>query len=194
MSADQLRGWARFQDLVFSDLQRYRPHESGWLRVLFRCITLPGMLACIFVRAMQVLGDHGHVRLANALRTPANLLTGIDIVPGFTVGRGLLLAHPTGVAFGVGTVIGDNVSFAGGVTCAARYAIENVPNEFPIIEDDVTLGAHSVLVGRVRIGKGALVGANSVVLSDVPAGAVVMGVPARKVGVRDDSGPAAPGA
>ncbi len=189
MSGDQLRGWARFQDLVFSDLQRYRPNESGWAKVLFRCVTLPGMLACLFVRAMQVLGEHGHLRLANTLRTPANVIIGIDLVPGFTVGRGLLLAHPTGVAFGVGTVIGDNVSFAGGVTCAARYAIENVENEFPVIEDGATLGAHAVLVGKVRIGKHALVGANSVVLSDVPDYAVVMGVPARKVGTREDVAP-----
>lgn len=188
MSADQLQGWARFQDLVFSDLQRYRPGEASWAHVLFRCITLPGMVASLFVRAMQVLDEHGKTRLANALRTPAHMAIGIDLLPGLRIGRGLMLAHPHGVAFGGQVRIGDNVTFAGGVTCAARYADENMAEEqeFAVIEDGALLGAHAVLVGGVRIGRHAMVGANTVVLSDVPDYAVVLGVPARQVGNRKD--------
>ncbi len=189
MTTDDVRGFARFQDLVFSDLQRYRPGEGSWPKVLFRCLTLPGMVASIFLRAMQVLGEHGHRRVANVLRTPALVLTGADFVPGMRVGRGLLLAHPVGVTFGAGTVIGDNVSFAAGVTCAARYAIANVPNEFPTIGDGAVLGAHAVVVGGVKVGDHAMVGANSVVLSDVPDYAVVIGNPARRVGTREDVTP-----
>lgn len=186
MSADQERGWARFRDLVFSDLQRYRPAEASWAHVLFRCLTLPGMVASLFVRAMQVLDEQGHTRLANALRTPAHMAIGIDLLPGMRIGRGLMLAHPHGVAFGGHVRIGDNVTMAGGVTCAARYALENVEQEFATIEDGALLGAHAVLVGGVRIGRHAMVGANTVVLSDVPDYAVVMGVPARQVGNRKD--------
>jgi serine O-acetyltransferase len=184
MSSGELKGFARFQDLVFSDLQVYRPNEASWPRVLFRCVTLPGLLACLFVRAMQVLGDSGHVRLANSLRTLANVVIGIDLLPGMQVGRALYLVHPHGVAFGGGVKIGDNVAMAGGVTCAARYYDPNKPQEFAVIEDGAGIGAHAVIVGGVRIGKHAIVGANSVVLSDVPDYAIVMGVPARQIGDR----------
>jgi serine O-acetyltransferase len=188
MSVETTGGWSRFRDLVFSDLQRYRPAEASWAHVLFRCVTLPGMVASLFVRAMQVLDEQGRTRLANALRTPAHMAIGIDLLPGLRVGRGLMLAHPHGVAFGGQVRIGDNVTFAGGVTCAARYADENMADEqeFATIEDGALLGAHAVLVGGVRIGRHAMVGANSVVLSDVPDYAVVLGVPARQIGSRKD--------
>ena len=99
-------------------------------------------------------------------------------------GRGLLLGHPTGVVIGAGIRVGDNVSLAGGVTFAMREPLENVQQEYAVVEDGVVLGAHAVVVGGVRLGEGCMVGSNAVVLSDVPPGAVVFGIPARKVGER----------
>ena len=90
---------------------------------------------------------------------------------------------------GESLVIGDDVTFAGGVTCAGRY-YDDKPGrvqEFATIGDNVVVGANAVLVGGVTIGRNAMVGANSVVLSDVPEGAVVMGAPARRVGTREDA-------
>jgi serine O-acetyltransferase len=177
-----------FSQLVFSDLQRYRPHEKpSWLRVLARCPFIPGLIASIVVRAQQCLHRSGRTRLAGALRTVGTVLVGADFGAGMQIGPGLMLAHPVGVTIGFGLRIGSNVTFAAGVTAAARYYDERENQEFATICDGAVLGAHAVLVGGVRIGENAMVGANSVVLSDVADNAVVMGVPARQVGTRAES-------
>lgn len=175
-----------FSELVFSDLARYRPGQRGsWLRVIARIPTLPGMLASIIVRAQQCLHRSGHVRAAMMLRTVAVVLVGADFAPGMRIGTGFMLAHPPGVTIGHALTIGDNVSFAGGVTCAARNPDATEKQEFATIEEGAVIGAHATLVGPVRIGRYAMVGANSTVLTDVPDFAVVMGSPARRIGTRE---------
>jgi serine O-acetyltransferase len=175
-----------FSELVFSDLQRYRVGERGWIRVLARCLTLPGMVASIILRAQQCLHRSGQPALANVLRSLGNIVIGVDFGPGMKVGPGLMLAHPVGVTMGIGCIIGSNVSFAAGVTLAARHPDER-DQDFATICDNAVLGAHAVLVGGVRIGENAMVGANSVVLSNVADNAVVLGNPARQIGTRDPS-------
>ena len=187
MSATHSSAGMSFSELVFSDFERYRPAtKPSWLSVFLRIPTNPGLLATIILRAQQCLHRSGHERLAGLLRTPANVLVGADFGAGMTVGPGLMLAHPVGLTLGLGLTIGDNVSFAGGVTAAARRyeGTADTVQEFATICDGAVLGAHAVLVGGVRIGKNAVVGANSVVLSDVPDDAVVMGSPARQIGTR----------
>lgn len=179
-----------FSALVFSDLARFRPGEkASWIRVLARCLFVPGLIAAIILRAQQCLHRSGRVRLASLLRTVSTVLISADFGPGMTIGTGFMVVHPIGVNIGYGLTIGNNVTFAGGVTCAARYYDdEKAPDgeqEFATICDGATIGAHAVLVGGVRIGENAMVGANSVVLSDVPDNAVVFGVPARRVGSRE---------
>lgn len=175
-----------FRELVFSDLARYRADANpSWVKVLARCLTLPGMIASLIVRGQQCLHRAGHVRSAAMLRTVGTVLVSADFGPGMQIGTGFMLVHPIGVNIGYGVRIGDNVTFAGGVTAAARYYDDSGPQEFATICDGATIGAHAVLVGGVRIGRDAVVGANSVVLSDVPDGAVVLGNPARRVGTRE---------
>jgi serine O-acetyltransferase len=174
-----------FSDLVFSDLARFRGEvKPSWPAVLIRCLTIPGILASLIIRAQQCLFLRGHKSAANILRTVSSVVLGADFAPGMSVGRGLMLAHPTGVVIGHGLVIGDNVTFAAGVTAAARYP-DDREQDFATICDGAIIGAHAVLVGGVRIGTNAMVGANSVVLKDVPDNAVVLGVPARQVGTRE---------
>lgn len=182
--------WTRFSELVFSDLQRYRPGEASWLKVAVRSLTLPGMIASVLLRAQQCLFDSGRVKPAQALRTVGLVLLGCDFVPGGTIGPGLLLGHPNGVTIGnQGLTIGTNVTFAGGVTCAARYPDPDlIQQEFATIGDGAVIGAHAVLVGPVKIGRNAMIGSNSVVLSDVPDNAVMFGIPARRVGTREGAG------
>jgi serine O-acetyltransferase len=184
--ADDPAAGLGFRDLVFSDLQRYRPIENpSWLHVLARLPFIPGLLASLVVRAQQCLHRSGRVRLAGSLRTVGTVLLGADFGAGMQIGPGLMLAHPVGVTIGFGLRIGRNVTFAAGVTAAARYYDERDDQQFATIGDGAVLGAHAVLVGGVRIGENAMVGANSVVLSDVADNAVVMGVPARQVGTRE---------
>jgi serine O-acetyltransferase len=176
-----------FRERVFSDMARYRPDANpSWLKVLARCLTVPGMIASLIIRAQQCLFRAGKVRPASILRTVGIVLVGADFGPGMQIGTGLMIAHPVGVNIGYGLTIGNNVTFAAGVTAAARYydADDETEQEFATICDGATIGAHAVLVGGVRIGTDAVVGANSVVLSDVPDEAVVFGNPARRVGTR----------
>ncbi len=154
--------------------------------MLARCAVLPGMIASIIVRAQQCLFRSGHVRLAHILRTVGVLVVSADFVPGMEIGTGLLIAHPVGVTIGNGLRIGNNVTLAGGITIGARNPDGRVEQEFATIDDGAIILAHAVVVGAVRIGKHAQVGANSVVLTDVADHAVVFGVPARKVGTREE--------
>lgn len=177
-----------FSQLVFSDYERYRPGaRASWPAVVVRLPSLPGLLASLLLRSQQCLYRAGRRRLADQLRTLANVLIGADLGAGMTVGPGFMMAHPVGTTIGFGLVIGRDVTFAGGVTCAARYYDERGADdqEFATIGDGAVIGANAVLVGGITIGRRAMVGANSVVLSDVPDGAVVMGSPARRVGTRD---------
>jgi serine O-acetyltransferase len=177
-----------FRELVFSDYQRYRAVEHpNWLAVLARCVVLPGMIASIILRAQQCLYWSGHVRLANVLRTVGLIVVGADFVPGMRIGKGLLMPHPAGTVIGNGMVIGDYVTFGGGVTGGVRQPDAQPDQEYPTICDGAIVLANAVLVGGVRIGKHAQVGANSVVLSDVPDYTAVFGVPARKVGMREEN-------
>lgn len=101
------------------------------------------------------------------------MLYGLDIVPGIPVGGGLYVPHPVGTAI-MATSIGRNVTLVSNVTIGMRHEWR-----FPVIGDDVYIGAGARILGAVSIGDGAVVGANAVVLSDVPPGATAVGIPAR---------------
>jgi serine O-acetyltransferase len=177
-----------FTELVFSDYVRHRPgSKPSWFRVLSRIPTNPGLLATLIVRANQCLNRSGHGRFADLFRTLGNVLIGIDQGGDMVIGPGFSLVHPVGVILGHGVRIGENVTLASGVVLAARYYDPKPGDkqEFATIHDGAVLGAHAVVVGGVTIGRNAMVGANSVVLSDVPDHTVVMGVPARRVAARE---------
>jgi serine O-acetyltransferase len=175
-----------FRELVFSDLARYRPNEKpSWIRLLARCLVLPGLMASVLVRTQQRLFAAGHVRAANVFRTIAVMSTGTDVTPGATFGTGLYLAHPVGVVIGNLATVGNDVTFASGVTVGSRNPDGRGPDGHATIGDGVILSSHAVLLGDVTIGRHALIAANSVVLSDVPDFAIVAGAPARIVGTRE---------
>lgn len=181
-----------FRDLVFSDLARYRPWEKPtWAGVAMRCLSNPGMLASVILRAQQMAMRKGRVRLAFLLRTVGMVLVSADFVPGMDVGPGLMMPHPSGVAIGNGLRVGANVSFGGGVTAGVKQPDE-MPDEngYPTICDGAIVLANAVLVGGVTVGEHAQIGANSVLLADAPDNAVMFGMPARKVGTRESKIPA----
>jgi serine O-acetyltransferase len=176
-----------FRDLVFSDLARYRPREKPtWPGVAMRCLSNPGMIASVILRAQQMSMRKGRVRLAYLLRTVGMVLVSADFVPGMDIGPGLMMAHPNGVVIGNGLRIGANVSFGGGVTAGVKQPDAAADeNGYPVICDGAIVLANAVLVGPVRVGAHAQIGANSVLLADAPDHAVMFGMPARKVAERE---------
>jgi serine O-acetyltransferase len=118
-----------------------------------------------------------HVPLVNhALRVVQTSFYGIEIGKDVTLGSGVYFIHPLGIVIGGNARIGDRVRFYGNNTVGTAK-----DNGYPIIEDDVWIGAGARILGPVRVGARARIGANAVVLEDVPADSVVVGVPARQV-------------
>lgn len=179
-----------FTQLVFSDYMRYPiKGRPSWPQVLIRCLAWTGMLACIILRAQQCLFRSGHIRLAWCMRSVGVFLVGADFAPGMTIGTGLFLPHPVGIVIGQGLRIGNGVMLAQGVTTGQRTARWDQPADYPTICDGATIWSHATIVGGVRIGENAEVGANSLVVADVADNAVVVGVPARKIGEVDPEHP-----
>jgi serine O-acetyltransferase len=112
-----------------------------------------------------------------AIHLPIELLTGISIPRRAQIGEGFKIDHFGGIVIHPESRVGRNCTFLHGVTLGIRE-----DGNAPVIEDDVVLGANAHVLGGVTVGRGAKVGAMSVVIHDVPSGAAVAGVPARVVG------------
>jgi serine O-acetyltransferase len=108
-------------------------------------------------------------------------LTGISLPLEAEIGPGLRIHHFGNIFIHAAAKIGRNCTLRQGVTIGNRHGESDVP----IVEDDVEFGAYAQALGNIRIGKGAKIGAMSVVLCDVPAGATAVGIPARIVANAD---------
>lgn len=104
---------------------------------------------------------------------------GISIAEGARIGRRLRIEHFGGIIIHGAAVIGDDCLLRQGVTIG--NASDADPAAAPVIGDRVTIGAGAKILGRITVGAGAVIGANAVVIRDVPEGAVAVGVPARIV-------------
>ena len=102
---------------------------------------------------------------------------GIEIGKNVELGSGVYFIHTLGIIIGGNAKIGDRVRFLGN----NHVGNAKGDGDYPVIEDDVLVGAGARILGKVRIGKGAIIGANAVVLSDIPAGATAVGAPARAI-------------
>jgi serine O-acetyltransferase len=140
----------------------------------------PGVLAMIHHRLAHRLYELGLPLLARIVAEIAHSRTGIDIHPGATIGRFFFIDHGTGVVIGETAVIGERVRLYQNVTLGAkRFPVgddgsltKGLPRH-PIVEDDAVIYAGATVLGRVTIGKGAVIGGNVWVTHDVPAGGSV---------------------
>ncbi|TWE11394.1 serine O-acetyltransferase EpsC [Rudaeicoccus suwonensis] len=114
---------------------------------------------------------------ARLMSQTARFATGVEIHPGATIGRRFFIDHGMGVVIGETAEIGDDVMLYHGVTLGGR-SMQQVKRH-PTVGDNVTIGAGARVLGPVRIGPHAQVGANAVVVKDVPPQAIATGVPAR---------------
>jgi len=128
-----------------------------------------------------------------SLRLPARLfsqfvraLTGIEIHPGARLGRRLFIDHGMGVVIGETAEVGDDVVLFHGSTLGGKTMRHG--KRHPTLGDNVVVGAGAKILGPVWIGDGAQIGANAVVIHDVPPGAIAVGVPA-KIRLRPTAAP-----
>lgn len=146
-----------------------------WLRLL---LLTPGFQFVFMLRMQRSLARIPLV--GPVLRRMAWYFTtiwfGCDIDPQARIGAGFYTPHPTAIVIGGGVVIGQNVAILQNVTLGRGHRnLEESPN----IGDGVEIGCGAAVLGPIRVGANAKIGANSVVLKDVPAGAVAVGSPAR---------------
>jgi serine O-acetyltransferase len=117
---------------------------------------------------------------ARFLAMLARWLTGIEIHPGACLGRGVFIDHGMGVVIGETTEVGDHCTIYQGVTLGGTSLVKG-SKRHPTLESRVVVGAGAKVLGPFTVGEGARIGSNAVVVKAVPAGATVIGIPARVV-------------
>ena len=125
--------------------------------------------------------------IPRALSQFARFLTGVEIHPGATIGSGLFIDHGTGVVIGETTEIGDNVTLFQGTTLVGTGKLRG--KRHPTLGNHVVVGAGAKVLGPIKIGDYVKIGANSVVLQDVPDHSTVVGIPGRIVRIKDERVP-----
>jgi serine O-acetyltransferase len=142
-------------------------------------LTWPGIQALLAHRVAHALHGAGVPVLPRSIALLARTLTGIEIHPAAHVGEGLFIDHGSGVVVGETASIGDDVTLYQGVTLGGTGFATG--KRHPTVQDNVTIGSGAKLLGPITIGHGAKIGANSVVITDVPPNSTVVGNPGHPV-------------
>ena len=145
-----------------------------------------GFHALVYHRVSHFLYKHKLFFLARWNSQIARHKTGIEIHPGATIGEGLFIDHGMGIVIGETAVIGNNCTIYHGVTLGGR-GHQKGTKRHPEIGDNVLIGAGAKILGPVTIGSGSSIGANAVILHDVPCNSTVVGVPGKIVKVESAS-------
>jgi serine O-acetyltransferase len=143
--------------------------------------TWPGIHALLAHRVAHALNGAGVPLVPRAISMLSRAFTGIEIHPAARIGEGLFIDHGAGVVIGETAEIGDNVTLYQGVTLGGTGFATG--KRHPTVEDNVTIGSGAKLLGPITVGHGAKIGANSVVITDVPAHSTVVGNPGHPVRV-----------
>jgi len=152
--------------------QEKDPAAKGFLQII---LSYSGLHALIFYRMANVLWKMKVPIVPRVISQLARFLTGIEIHPGAQIGQGLFIDHGMGIVIGETAIIGKNVTLFQGVTLGGTG--KECGKRHPTLEDDIVVGAGAKVLGNITIGSNSYIGANAVVLRDVPANSTVVGVP-----------------
>jgi serine O-acetyltransferase len=145
--------------------------------------TYPGVHAILMHRLAHSLWGRGWRYAGRFVAYVVRIWTNIDIHPGATIGRRFFIDHGAGVVIGETACIGDDVTLYHGVTLGGTTW--NKGKRHPTLGNNVMVGAGAKVLGAITLGDGVRVGANSVVVNDVPAARSVVGIPGRIVQLED---------
>lgn len=167
----------RFLGVLREDLYAARRRDPAARSLLEVALGYPGVHAVWAYRVAHRMWREPGLRLAARLLSQAvRAATGIEIHPGAQLGRRLFIDHGMGIVIGETAVVGDDVVLFHGATLGGKAMRRG--KRHPTLGDDVVVGAGAKVLGPVWVGSGAQIGANAVVVKDVPAGATAVGVPA----------------
>jgi serine O-acetyltransferase len=152
------------------------PAARNWLEVLF---CYPGLQALLFHRFAHWLYQVGLPFIPRLISHVARFITGIEIHPGATIGKGVFIDHGMGVVIGETAIVGDYALIYQGVTLGGTG--KECGKRHPTLGENVVVGAGAKVLGNLQIGNNVRIGAGSVVLRDVPSDCTVVGVPGRIV-------------
>jgi serine O-acetyltransferase len=141
----------------------------------------PGVQAVLAHRVAHALYGHNVPMLPRVIAYAARSLTGVEIHPAAKIGDGLFIDHGMGVVIGETAEVGRDVTLYQGVTLGGTGFAQG--KRHPTVMDNVTVGSGAKLLGPITIGSCSKIGANSVVIHDVPANSTVVGVPGHPVRV-----------
>jgi serine O-acetyltransferase len=153
-------------------------------------LTYPGVKAVFFHRIANFFSTAKFDLIARIISQFSRFLTGIEIHPRAKIGKNLFIDHGMGVVIGETSEIGNNVTIyhmvtLGGIAPSINSNDQRNIKRHPTIEDEVVIGSGAQVLGPVRVGRCAKIGANAVITKDVPEKAVMVGIPAKNVGLAD---------
>ena len=150
------------------------PAAKNFLVVTF---LYSGLHALIFYRIANLLWKIRIPLIPRIISQFIRFLTGIEIHPGATIGRGLFIDHGMGVVIGETSIVGDHVTLYQGVTLGGTGKEKG--KRHPTIGNNVVIGTGAKVLGNISVGDNSYVGANAVVIKDVPPNSTIVGVPGR---------------
>ena len=155
-------------------------------------LTYPGVKAVFFHHLAHKIWNYKFFLIARIISQFSRFLTGIEIHPGAKIGKNLFIDHGMGVVIGESSEIGNDVTLYHGVTLGGISPSEHSENQrnskrHPTLMNNVIVGSGAQVLGPINIGKCSRIGANTVVLKDVPAHATMVGNPAKNISTNKDS-------
>ena len=167
-----------FKDLkeTIAAYQARDPAARSWLEIL---LLYPGIKAVRSHRLAHWCYRHDLKFLARAISQRSRRRTGIEIHPGATIGRRLVIDHGMGIVIGETAEIGDDCLIYHGVTLGGTG--KDVGKRHPTIGNNVLIGTGAKVLGPIKVGDNSRIAANSVVLKEIPEDSTAVGIPARVV-------------
>lgn len=177
-AAERWASLRRFARTLREDLDAAQRRDPAARTRVEVALAYPGLHAVWVHRVAHRMWREPGLQLpARLLSQVSRAVTGVEIHPGATIGKRLFIDHGMGVVIGETAVVGDDVVLFHGATLGGKTMRHG--KRHPTVGNGVVIGAGAKVLGPVWIGDGAQVGANAVVLKDVPAGSVAVGVPAK---------------
>ena len=171
--------WGKIQ----YNIQRVMDSDPAASNVWMVLWTYPHITALFWHFFAHRLYKAGWPTLARRISLHSRHVTGIEIHPGATIGRGLFIDHGMGVVIGETAELGDRITIYHGTTLGGTGKEKG--KRHPTVGNNVVIGAGAKILGNIRIGSNSKIGANSVVINDVPEGATVVGIPGRVVKINN---------